>query len=297
MGSSPLARGLPPVTPAGPRTPGIIPARAGFTRTRSPVAARSGDHPRSRGVYRPGAVAEGESEGSSPLARGLQDPRQRAHVPDRIIPARAGFTLRVRRAWLRRRDHPRSRGVYNPRPGGSGPLRGSSPLARGLPVLEAGCACGARIIPARAGFTRGAGRLDQLPSGSSPLARGLQGRVLGLGALDRIIPARAGFTRRQAPNPRPGGDHPRSRGVYSCSPPPTPPEDHPRSRGVYSVKNLAMRVVRGSSPLARGLPDLPEETRVTSRIIPARAGFTADCSGGRGFGWDHPRSRGVYSQS
>ena len=29
-------------------------------------------------------------------------------------------------------------------------------------------------------------------------------------------------------------------------------------------------------------------------IIPARAGFTAGCSGGRGFGWDHPRSRGVY---
>ena len=52
LGSSPLARGLPPraVLPAGCR--GIIPARAGFTTTGGSPGWVPGDHPRSRGVYR-----------------------------------------------------------------------------------------------------------------------------------------------------------------------------------------------------------------------------------------------------
>mgnify|MGYP001673488441 CR=1 FL=1 len=52
LGSSPLARGLPLLV----HTPGlasrIIPARAGFTVSRSPRAVPARDHPRSRGVYR-----------------------------------------------------------------------------------------------------------------------------------------------------------------------------------------------------------------------------------------------------
>ena len=74
-GSSPLARGLPPV----PHLGGSVLV----------------DHPRSRGVYldeNPDADAD---LGSSPLARGLRfgtaDPCSR----HRIIPARAGFTLGV----------------------------------------------------------------------------------------------------------------------------------------------------------------------------------------------------------
>ena len=51
VGSSPLARGLPPVSPVTPSTMRIIPARAGFTES-GPDSARAGaDHPRSRGVY------------------------------------------------------------------------------------------------------------------------------------------------------------------------------------------------------------------------------------------------------
>ena len=91
--------------------------------------------------------------GSSPLARGL--PRHHFHRrrQDRIIPARAGFTVEtdpgVRGLW----DHPRSRGVYPFRRLGFSAVSGSSPLARGLQgvlllgVEEVG------IIPARAGFT------------------------------------------------------------------------------------------------------------------------------------------------
>ena len=50
-GSSPLARGLPISTTENTRTPGIIPARAGFTKTYGSPHKVASDHPRSRGVY------------------------------------------------------------------------------------------------------------------------------------------------------------------------------------------------------------------------------------------------------
>ena len=50
----------------------------------------------------------------------------------------------------------------------------------------------------------------------------------------------------------------------------------------------------GSSPLARGLHHMMELLAVTTRIIPARAGFTRQpCCRWPGRP-DHPRSRGVY---
>ena len=71
-GSSPLARGLRWVPASWSHARGIIPARAGFTGVgrRPPRGGR--DHPRSRGVYRPAAMAVWRFMGSSPLARGLQ---------------------------------------------------------------------------------------------------------------------------------------------------------------------------------------------------------------------------------
>ena len=71
LGSSPLARGL-QTEPARSRTQDrIIPARAGFTPSRSRHCGRDGDHPRSRGVYIRYFIAVNDDEGSSPLARGL----------------------------------------------------------------------------------------------------------------------------------------------------------------------------------------------------------------------------------
>ena len=55
-GSSPLARGLPESDGPGGAVPGIIPARAGFTRWRRWRALVVPDHPRSRGVYAASAV-------------------------------------------------------------------------------------------------------------------------------------------------------------------------------------------------------------------------------------------------
>ena len=216
-------------------------------------------------------------------------------LPERIIPARAGFTRRASRRRHGRADHPRSRGVYWTVTVVAVGTSGSSPLARGLPFEDQ---CGARlqrIIPARAGFTRiltwrRSPRRDHPRSrgvyaeaaciilserGSSPLARGLQNRLRVNLRFTRIIPARAGFT--PAPRAEPGGR-----------------ADHPRSRGVYMTGALLRRPLPGSSPLARGLPPLDSYSRQEYRIIPARAGFTWGRSRPAPRRPDHPRSRGVY---
>ena len=94
-GSSPLARGLQPERPRTPGPGGIIPARAGFTATSSIACGPQEDHPRSRGVYWCAAVRFSVDGGSSPLARGLPRKLAEKRPLSRIIPARAGFTVRT----------------------------------------------------------------------------------------------------------------------------------------------------------------------------------------------------------
>ena len=172
-------------------------------------------------------------------------------------------------------DHPRSRGVYATAQFKKLSNEGSSPLARGLLLIgqDHGRACW--IIPARAGFTgspprRPSTRTDHPRSrgvyssqfhtvnrqeGSSPLARGL---LVGAGRQRRpggIIPARAGFTSRSPSRGRCTGDHPRSRGVYTCI-------------------SIVTHLFEGSSPLARGLLERLKGFMTPTGIIPARAGFT-----------------------
>ena len=74
-------------------------------------------------------------------------------MPAGIIPARAGFTKDEWRPAEEIADHPRSRGVYLTDRHRALLSRGSSPLARGLRMLEKGVTVWHRIIPARAGFT------------------------------------------------------------------------------------------------------------------------------------------------
>ena len=233
-GSSPLARGLQPEVSEDCRQPGIIPARAGFTRRLSSRRTTTRDHPRSRGVYLRLPPPGTGGAGSSPLARGLRPASSRPPGCCRIIPARAGFTAQAsprspqpriipaRAGFTSRRlwrsclawDHPRSRGVY--------------PVRRAPPRVLLG------IIPARAGFTYPLARPAQDPRdhprsrgvyphslpavfgtlGSSPLARGLHPRLLFQHQRMGIIPARAGFTAGPRVRIVPPQDHPRSRGVY-----------------------------------------------------------------------------------
>ena len=317
-GSSPLARGLLDQPVDSVVHLRIIPARAGFTAPSPRVSCSCRDHPRSRGVYSIVPSTGRPSAGSSPLARGLRYVFTPALTCSRIIPARAGFTGGRAPPGARRRDHPRSRGVYER---GSTPVRypwdhprsrgvyisrsrsrtssgGSSPLARGLPSAGTSTTTLRGIIPARAGFTPGSSQHGSTGSdhprsrgvyslslfgwkmgwGSSPLARGLHYAAPGAVDRDGIIPARAGFTPAQRAADPPLWDHPRSRGVYVSG------DDHEGWR-------------TGSSPLARGLPPAEKPSLRARRIIPARAGFTRATSPGRGPGRDHPRSRGVYSST
>ena len=251
------------------------PARAGFTSATNGCAVRTRDHPRSRGVYETALAEILEHQGSSPLARGLRDPKTKRDEPTRIIPARAGFTSGRSPAGPTGPDHPRSRGVYASGWVARTSYPGSSPLARGLPRPPRPGRARRRIIPARAGFTRslspaargprdhprsrGVYTATGIPSrcgrGSSPLARGLRRAESARPASPGIIPARAGFTRL-------------SRVTVSAS------WDHPRSRGVYLHDELHRRILQGSSPLARGLRGRDRPDRTHRGIIPARAGFT-----------------------
>ena len=213
-GSSPLARGLPAHWRHTEISPGIIPARAGFTHPSRWGASSSSDHPRSRGVYQQGLRPDAARGGSSPLARGLLGVGDGALDRVGIIPARAGFTPMSDADHSSPTDHPRSRGVYPTPRATSCSACGSSPLARGLRGVDLDDARDRGIIPARAGFTTGwrsrhrragdhprsrgvySSRTRGLVGvpGSSPLARGL--RVDGdiPGHRRWIIPARAGFT-------------------------------------------------------------------------------------------------------
>ena len=256
----------------------LPPLARGLPSPSCSASAGGGDHPRSRGVYRPWPPPSCRARGSSPLARGLRVGVVDGADEPRIIPARAGFT---------------SCDIFTRRI-----VRGSSPLARGLPVQYGTVFTTPGIIPARAGFTgphrpgggapadhprsRGVYRVKAARSrggvGSSPLARGLPRGPPTPSPWARIIPARAGFT---LPSP--------TEYLYLW--------DHPRSRGVYRISSIMHSTVSGSSPLARGLPGLDSPSRGEYRIIPARAGFTFPYTQPILTREDHPRSRGVYRDS
>ena len=216
--------------------------------------------------------------GSSPLARGLLPIDLDDSGPDRIIPARAGFTEVVWRDTEAHSDHPRSRGVYHKRGPRHIEIHGSSPLARGL--RDKARNNDGQIVdhPRSRGVYGILHRVEARELGSSPLARGLHPVRHRQVPLPGIIPARAGFTKL-------------------CRLSSVQRRDHPRSRGVYNMKRGLGGVMWGSSPLARGLPVGGGARRSAPRIIPARAGFTLQEERSAYDQQDHPRSRGVYSRA
>ena len=257
-GSSPLVRGQPAHATYYLGVRRIIPARAGPTSPPPRAAGPPSDHPRSCGANAARASSLTACSGSSPLVRGQRIDIVASASGVRIIPARAGPTRRAATGRTPASDHPRSCGA-NPRFRVARLGReGSSPLVRGQrrggdeTVLEV------RIIPARAGPTRGgrphcncgtdhprscganvvADSSDGRGCGSSPLVRGQRGgRNLNVNPL-RIIPARAGPTTPR-PAPTPGST------------------DHPRSCGANQSPPNAASSVPGSSPLVRGQRPAP----------------------------------------
>ena len=75
------------------------------------------------------------------------------HKAEGINTARAGYTYDIWGVEWRGGDHPRSRGVYPVIMSKCSENRGSSPLARGLPLRASEVLSTVGIIPARAGFT------------------------------------------------------------------------------------------------------------------------------------------------
>ena len=174
-----------------------------------------------------------------------------------LIPARAGNTGARTHTHRRERAHPRSRGEHGfavvfPAPGG-----GSSPLARGTHPYCHPARTRNGLIPARAGNTsrcghsvrpgrahpRSRGEHDSYGdkvikgAGSSPLARGTRHRRHQSPESNGLIPARAGNTLSVA-----------CRSYLSRA--------HPRSRGEHAPRRTRCQRTGGSSPLARGTPNV-----------------------------------------
>ena len=253
----------------------LIPARAGNTSCAVSVLSPLSAHPRSRGEHHIRAHTCINARGSSPLARGTLIVVSVQNRVCRLIPARAGNTIRALSLRAYTTAHPRSRGEHTLFDTSTRTPPGSSPLARGTPADKNGLRRYGRLIPARAGNThvfvhriqgqpahprsRGEHRHNEyvlrgIP-GSSPLARGTLSVGAVLFSLLRLIPARAGNT-----------------GVFYFFTAPTPA--HPRSRGEHSMRIPPRADTAGSSPLARGTPCSWCSCIGVFRLIPARAGNT-----------------------
>ena len=193
---------------------GLIPARAGKTVPSAPGRRRCRAHPRSRGENTSRSRRGGSSLGSSPLARGKLALPLEVERRARLIPARAGKTRLSSLSGLPVAAHPRSRGENRRGASPRSFIAGSSPLARGKHARATVKSSPTRLIPARAGKTRGRSKTpSRKPAhprsrgengpgrvgaaggrGSSPLARGKRQTGSSARAGSRLIPARAGKT-------------------------------------------------------------------------------------------------------
>ena len=213
--------------------------------------------------------------GSSPLSRGILHDLNSARVRRGIIPALAGNTGTRYTSHPLGPDHPRSRGEYTTAPPRGTARFGSSPLSRGIPVLEIMSVPAVGIIPALAGNTKAAPVDTRRGGGSSPLSRGIHYRDSWVCWCSGIIPALAGNTWT-------GGT---IESKYT---------DHPRSRGEYTIEAAQENYDNGSSPLSRGILLTVTEKLIPERIIPALAGNTSSFAASSASASDHPRSRGEY---
>ena len=273
-GSSPRARGQPGVPCVGRQAQGIIPACAGSTGGSPRCTASARDHPRVRGVNVGSAAWHAEQTGSSPRARGQPPPPRPHGARSRIIPACAGSTITRRTRRSGGPDHPRVRGVN------VASLTRTHQIPGIIPACAGSTGCPHRSIarawdhPRVRGVNTCVHAIGDDDWGSSPRARGQHSSILTEHHEAGIIPACAGSTPSRPAPQRPPSDHPRVRGVNTCSPTrncPTP----------------------GSSPRARGQLWPTHAQPRDVGIIPACAGSTETVAVPRRQVMDHPRVRGV----
>ena len=218
-GSSPPARGRANRAHRIDRGVGFIPACAGERPGACRIRPDHGVHPRLRGGERRTMVPLSADRGSSPPARGREQPPGGMRGNQGFIPACAGERRHGAPAPNVRRVHPRLRGgEFWPAMPASAPW-GSSPPARGRAFPKVMKLCYPGFIPACAGERTGRRRAQAvrrvhprlrggeaealingyLSQGSSPPARGRgdlkQHRSRKVG----FIPACAGERQRAAP--------------------------------------------------------------------------------------------------
>mgnify|MGYP000910733686 CR=1 FL=1 len=231
--------------------------------------------------------------GSSPRGRGKRPGVVDRDLNPRLIPARAGKTVSPPPQDRQAPAHPRAGGEnFGRRTWGTSPA-GSSPRGRGKRWQPRPGASERRLIPARAGKTRGVhvcawrgaahpragGENDphviglEQGRGSSPRGRGKHALQLRPALVARLIPARAGKTEQKA------------RGCPSWT-------AHPRAGGENAVFRRADRSPGGSSPRGRGKRQERCDDAINGRLIPARAGKTPGAVDPRFQLRAHPRAGG-----
>ena len=232
--------------------------------------------------------------GSSPLARGRLFPIAIWSFSSGLIPAGAGQTSPGGGPVIVCPAHPRWRGADSTPGKCREGVAGSSPLARGRPSAPRQRWIRAGLIPAGAGQThrghhrsaggaahprwRGADLLSGVDisqgQGSSPLARGRPSCARVPISRARLIPAGAGQTDSR---------------VFRF----TPVTAHPRWRGADGAAAPARDYAHGSSPLARGRPEVLLRSEHCDRLIPAGAGQTTTPMSSSRSAPAHPRWRGA----
>ena len=297
-GSSPRMRGAQVARRAHLLAHGIIPAYAGSTGPAASGRSCARDHPRVCGEHRPRGYGSRRLPGSSPRMRGAPLTSRQVFSNLGIIPAYAGSTWSARASLGKSWDHPRVCGEHRGSSMSAPRRRGSSPRMRGAPPLPRHSHCGAGIIPAYAGSTRGhAGpardaadhprvcgehrALLYLPahfSGSSPRMRGARLGDWLAASVPGIIPAYAGSTRTRT---RSG----------PCR------RDHPRVCGEHSVGSPTRYSRPGSSPRMRGARRAGGRRLLPLRIIPAYAGSTTRSISTALTARDHPRVCGEHQNA
>ena len=276
-GSSPRVRGKRAGGEAVDDRGGLIPARAGKTRTPARLHTMEPAHPRACGENAYEWVKNLFSGGSSPRVRGKLVKDAVFLCGGRLIPACAGKTASRRCGRRRARAHPRVCGenlgcrVLERGTGGSSPrvrgkrrpLRPGDVVARLIPACAGKTAtpsCAARTCaahPRACGENAQAAVVAHYRDGSSPRVRGKREDREAERVRDRLIPARAGKTTR--------------RSMYASL-----RGAHPRACGENGTPLSAEEAREGSSPRVRGKRRPGCWRGRGGRLIPARAGKTGE---------------------
>ena len=161
-GSSPHTRGARQLLIVHRRILRIIPAYAGSTLLVLRVRRSRRDHPRIRGEHGDDPAGHVDLPGSSPHTRGARGRVVPGRPVGRIIPAYAGSTWNPDASGKERQDHPRIRGEHRLRASSSVLRRGSSPHTRGALEAPSGGPDRMGIIPAYAGSTPSASRIQEI---------------------------------------------------------------------------------------------------------------------------------------